>query len=127
MKRARNRKHMNNRRVASLKSAAGLGVLSAIGLLLLGAAPAFAWHATTLGTTVSSPTATVGSGVFDKAMIQLTNNGGNLGSITFRLYSGGCTNGVPTGTLKFTSTVAVTSAAEASGGATYQSGTFTTT
>src|ERR1700681_213290 len=107
--------HMKYRRAGSLKSALSLGLLSAFGVLLLGAAPAFAWHTTTMGTTVSSATATVGAGVFDNAKIQLSANGPSYGSITFRLYSGGCdVNGNPTGTLKYTSVVSVDASATAS-------------
>ena len=137
---------MKNWRGVSLKRAAGLGALSAIGMMLLGAAPAFAWHVVLPpGCSSSSQvqpcfttSASITPTVHDSATIQISNNGPTagytcpdssscpFGYITFKVYTvvvgQSCRDGSgnPTGTLKFTSFTPVTASAQA-GPTTYQS------
>jgi hypothetical protein len=114
----------------SLRRAAGLGVLSAFGLMLLGAAPAFAWTSA-ISTTPSATLVAAGTPVTDTATVTLTNDGAPFGYVVFAVYSGGCTNGAPTGAQVLghfpgpsnTNNVAVT----ASGSNPYTSASFSTT
>lgn len=107
------------------------GMLATLGLLslLVGVggvvAPVFAWHIVGFTTTASATSAAIGTGIYDKATLQLSTNGGPYGSITFYAYTGTCNGqGHPTGTLVYTSSaVSVTG----SGPTTYQSATVPTT
>jgi len=52
-------------RQATLRRAAGLGVLAATGLIVLGAVPAFAWSSSVVGTTPSATIVAAGTPVTD--------------------------------------------------------------
>jgi hypothetical protein len=115
----------NNRKVA----VASLGILALLIGVGGGLGSVFAWHIVSFSTTPSTTSSAIGTSISDSAKLQLSDNGGPYGSITFKIYSGTCTTeGVPTGTLKYTSSpVPVTSAATSGSGATYGSGPVSTT
>ena len=99
-----------NRKNSMLATLGLLSLLVGVGGVV---APVFAWHVVSFTTTASTTSAAIGTGVYDTANLQLSNNGAPNGSITFYIYSGTCNaQGNPTGTLKYTSpSVSVTSAA----------------
>lgn len=109
-------------------------VLAGLAFASTGALVVGAWHIVSpLSTKLSSTTPTIGDSITDTASIQISNNGPPFGSIVFQVYSGTCTDNIPTGTLQAgfpgattSSTVSVTSAAELSGGASYTSAAFST-
>ena len=104
-------------------------MLSALGIMLLGAAPAFAWTSS-LSTVPSATTVVAGISVTDTATVTLSLDSGPYGSVVFAVYSGGCTTGTPTGSQVLghftglnTNTVTVT----ANGAHSYTSAAFSTT
>src|SRR6266850_1652024 len=120
---------MKNRRAVSLRGAAGLGVLTAFGFLMLGAVPAFAWTSTLVTTPLPSSSVAVGTTISDSAALTLTAQTGTpSGTIIFYLFAGTCTSvaGSAPGSALYTHSSTVGSS---NNGATvtYSSGTFSTT
>jgi hypothetical protein len=109
---------------------ATLGLLS----LLVGVggvvAPVFAWHIVSFTTTSSTTSAAIGTGIYDTAYLQISNNGGPYGSITYHVYQGSCNSqGNPTGSLVYTSPAVSVTAAASTGTSpvAYTSATVSTT
>jgi len=111
-----------NRKNSMLATLGLLSLLVGVGGVV---APVFAWHIVSFTTTASTTSAAIGTGVYDKATLQLSTNGGPYGSITFYAYTGTCNGqGNPTGTLVYTSSAVTVTG---SGPTTYQSTTASTT
>jgi hypothetical protein len=121
---------MKNRFGGSLRKAVGLGVLSAFGLMLLGAVPAFAWTSS-VTTTPSATSVVAGTLVTDTATVTLSPDASPFGYVVFAVYSGGCTNGAPTGSqvlTHFTGSVTASNVAVTANGVhSYTSASFSTT